>query len=60
MWDQYADGYKGYALEYDFTNYLLQGCLACPKQQECEQENKITQIYSLSYILKRDMMRLTM
>lgn len=31
MWDQYADGYKGYALEYDFTNYLLQGCLACPK-----------------------------
>ena len=54
MWDQYADGYKGYALEYDFTNYLLQGCLACPKQQECEQENKnYSNLFPVIYSEKR-------
>lgn len=26
MWDQYADGYKGYALEYDFRDYHSRGC----------------------------------
>ena len=54
MWDQYADGYKGYALEYDFTNYLLQGCLACPKQQGCEQENKnYSNLFPVIYSEKR-------
>ena len=54
MWDQYADGYKGYALEYDFTNYLLQGCLACPIQQECEQENKnYSNLFPVIYSEKR-------
>ena len=54
MWDQYADGYRGYALEYDFTNYQSQGCSTCPKQQMCKQKNKnYSNLFPVIYSDKR-------
>lgn len=32
MWDRYADGYKGFALEYDFSNYVYSRCGQCPEK----------------------------
>ncbi len=40
MWDTYADGYKGFALEYDFRDFHFKGCLNCPKVSECNEVYK--------------------
>jgi len=32
MWDRYADGYKGFALEYNFSNYVTSKCVNCSKK----------------------------
>lgn len=32
MWDRYADGYKGFAIEYDFSNYVFSICGQCDKK----------------------------
>lgn len=54
MWDQYADGYKGYALEYDFRDYHSQGCLNCPNIQDCNKENKnISRLFPVIYSKER-------
>lgn len=37
MWDLYADGYKGFALGYDFRNFHEKGCSNCPKSN-CENQ----------------------
>lgn len=54
MWDQYADGYKGYALEYDFRDYHSRGCLTCPDIQSCKKENKnISKLFPVIYTTER-------
>lgn len=40
MWDTYADGYKGYALEYDFREFHFKGCRSCNKVHDCNDANK--------------------
>ena len=32
MWDRYADGYKGFAVEYDFSEYVFSLCAKCDKR----------------------------
>lgn len=50
MWDNYADGYSGFALEYDFRNLAFSGCEVCPKVKECEEHSKnFTSIYPVIY-----------
>lgn len=29
MWDRYADGYRGFTLEYDFSDYVYSKCAQC-------------------------------
>lgn len=54
MWNQYADGYKGYALEYDFRDYYRQGCINCPDIQDCKKENKnISRLFPIIYSNER-------
>jgi len=38
MWDLYADGYKGFALEYDFTGFHHNGCAVC-QETGCDKRN---------------------
>ncbi len=52
MWDMYADGYKGYALEYDFTQFHLSGCTACNQRNKCQQCN-YSSLYPVIYSEKR-------
>ena len=54
MWDLYADGYKGYALEYDFRDYHHRGCLACPDIQVCNKDNKnLSKLFPVIYTTER-------
>ena len=50
MWDNYAGGYSGFALEYDFRNLAFNGCEVCPKVKECEEHSKnFTSVYPVIY-----------
>lgn len=50
MWDNYAAGYTGFALEYDFRNLAFSGCEVCHKVKECEEYSKnFTSIYPVIY-----------
>ena len=40
MWDTYADGYRGFALEYDFREFHNVGSLACPNNSTCQNERR--------------------
>ncbi len=41
MWDLYAGGYTGFALEYDFQTFHLKGCLNCSQMADtCTHVNK--------------------
>lgn len=40
MWDTYADGYKGFSLEYDFREFHFKGCSGCNEVRSCDNINK--------------------
>lgn len=50
MWDQYADGYRGFALEYDFRLFHTLGCSTCPQNRDCKQTQKVfPDVYPVIY-----------
>lgn len=50
MWDNYAAGYTGFALEYDFRSLAFRGCEVCHKVKECDEYSKsFTSIYPVIY-----------
>lgn len=52
MWDTYADGYRGFALEYDFRDF--RGCRACPNNSECvNEERNFSHLFPVIYTDKR-------
>ena len=54
MWDLYADGYKGFALEYDFSKFHIQGCHTCLKNKDCDNVNKnFSNLFPVIYSDKR-------
>lgn len=54
MWDTYADGYRGFALEYDFREFHAKGCWACPENCACRQEKRnFSHLFPIIYTDKR-------
>lgn len=54
MWDTYADGYRGFALEYDFREFHTKGCWACPKNCACQHERRnFSHLFPIIYTDKR-------
>ena len=50
MWDLYADGYKGYALEYDFSGFLYKNCSMCKDAKQCnKKELNYTELFPVIY-----------
>ena len=50
MWDNYADGYSGFALEYDLQSFLNGGCETCPNIGTCDKaEKNYTHIFPVIY-----------
>ena len=54
MWDNYADGYSGFALEYDMQSFLNGGCETCPNIGTCDKaEKNYSHIFPVIYGDKR-------
>lgn len=54
MWDTYADGYRGFALEYDFREFHALGCWACSKNCACQYERRnFSHLFPIIYTDKR-------
>lgn len=54
MWDTYADGYTGFALEYDLNGFVWSGCGACPDIASCNKIQKnFTNVYPVIYSTNR-------
>ena len=50
MWDSYADGYSGFALEYDLRQFVFNGCDTCKQQENCiAAEKSFTSILPIIY-----------
>lgn len=50
MWDTYADGYSGFALEYDLRQFAFKGCNICKQQENCTaSEKNYTSILPIIY-----------
>lgn len=50
MWDLYADGYKGYALEYDFSDVAYRNCFVCKGAIQCnKKELNYTELFPIIY-----------
>lgn len=54
MWDTYADGYSGFALEYDFRDFHTRGCWACTENCACQYERRnFSHLFPIIYTDKR-------
>lgn len=54
MWDNYADGYSGFALEYDLKSFLNGGCETCPNMRTCDKaEKNYSHVFPVIYEDKR-------
>lgn len=54
MWDTYADGYRGFALEYDFRDFHTRGCWTCTGNCACQRERRnFSHIFPIIYTNKR-------
>lgn len=54
MWDTYADGYRGFALEYDFRDFHKRGCWACSDSCACQHEGRnFSHLFPIIYTDKR-------
>lgn len=50
MWDLYADGYKGYVLEYDFRSCMYKKCTLCNDTRKCDKkELNYTELFPVIY-----------
>ena len=54
MWDTYAEGYTGFALEYDFRDFHLRGCWTCSNKDTCQHEKRnFSHLFPIIYTDKR-------
>ena len=54
MWDNYGDGYSGFALEYNLKEFVSSGCGACAEIASCNKvEKNITHVYPVIYTDQR-------
>lgn len=54
MWDYYAGGYSGFAIEYDMNGFMNNGCEVCPNVDSCNHEFKnITSLFPVIYTDQR-------
>lgn len=49
MWDLYADGYKGFALGYDFRKLHEKGCSLCPATDCKNEQRTYTDLFPIIY-----------
>lgn len=54
MWDNYGDGYSGFALEYNLKEFVCSGCGACADIASCNKaEKNFTHVYPVIYTDQR-------
>ena len=54
MWDTYAEGYKGFALEYDLRDFHQRGCWTCLDKNICQHEKRnFSHLFPIIYTDKR-------
>lgn len=54
MWDNYGDGYSGFALEYNLKEFVCSGCGVCADIASCNKaEKNFTHVYPVIYTDQR-------
>lgn len=54
MWDTYANGHKGFALEYDFRDFHNRGCWVCSENLICKNTKRnYSHLFPVIYTNKR-------
>ena len=54
MWDNYGDGYSGFALEYNLKEFVCSGCGACREIASCNKmEKNFSHVYPVIYTNQR-------
>ena len=54
MWDNYGDGYSGFALEYNMKEFVCSGCGACHEIASCNKmEKNFSHVYPVIYTNQR-------
>ena len=54
MWDNYGDGYSGFALEYNLKEFVCSGCGACRDIASCNKmEKNFSHVYPVIYTNQR-------
>lgn len=54
MWDTYTEGYRGFALEYDFRDFHQRGCWTCSNNNICQYEKRnFSHLFPIIYTDKR-------